>query len=193
MTAHAPRSDEIAGDLEALREYLALLARMQLGAVSPCKVDLSGVVQQTLWEAHQEMDRRPVPVAARPALLRRILGNNLADELRRVRAQVRDVGRERSLEEALQASSARLEAWLAAEQSSPSERLIRQEQLLQLSSALAQLPEDQRIAVELHHLLGLPVAEVAGRMERSPGAVGQLLVRGLKRLRGLLKAEDSEA
>jgi DNA-directed RNA polymerase specialized sigma24 family protein len=43
--------------------------------------------------------------------------------------------------------------------------------------------------VELHHLKGLPVAEVGRLMERSSRAVAGLLLRGLKRLRGLLNEE----
>ena len=56
--------------------------------------------------------------------------------------------------------------------------------------AMAQLPEDQRLAVELHHLRGRPVAEVAREVDRSEGAAGALLARGLKKLRALLKDEE---
>ena len=69
---------------------------------------------------------------------------------------------------------------------------MRGEELLRLSQALACLPEDQRRAVELHYLKGLPVAEVAEQIGRTrPAAVG-LLFRGLKRLRELL-GEPGEA
>jgi RNA polymerase sigma-70 factor (ECF subfamily) len=87
-------------------------------------------------------------------------------------------------------SSARLEKWLAAEQSAPSEHVMRQEQLQRLADALARLPEDQRRAVELHHLKGLPVAEVAQEMGRSNSAVGALLFRGLTKLREWLREEE---
>jgi RNA polymerase sigma-70 factor (ECF subfamily) len=80
--------------------------------------------------------------------------------------------------------------WLASDLSSPSQHAERNEQLLQLSAALTQLPEDQRTAVELHHLKELPLADVAGYMSRSRGAVAQLVFRGLKKLRELL-AEDA--
>jgi RNA polymerase sigma factor (sigma-70 family) len=92
----------------------------------------------------------------------------------------------------LHESSSRLEAWLAADQSSPSERAARHEELLRLAEALAHLPEDQRRAVELHHLLRLSVEEVARELGRSESAVGGLLRRGLKRLRELMRDEGDD-
>lgn len=167
--------------LERFREYLSLLARLQLDPRVAAKVDLSGAVQQTLLEAHQERGfLLGLTEAQLTAWLRRALANNLTDEVRKLGTAARDINRVQSLDE----SSARLEAWLAADQSSPEERAERNEQLLLLAEALGRLPEDQRHAVEMHHLRGLPVAEVARQMGRSPGAVGALLVRGLKRLRG---------
>lgn len=175
-------------DLERYREYLELLARLQTGRRLQGKIDLSGIVQQTLLEAH----RARAHLAAqdqpqRTAWLRRILGNNLRDEIRKAGAARRDVGRERSLEGELAESSSRLEAWLAAQQSSPSQRAMREEQLLILADALAQLPPDQRQAVEMHHLQGLPLAQVARTLQRDKGAVAALLYRGLKKLRALMQ------
>ena len=89
-------------------------------------------------------------------------------------------------------SSARLEAWLAGEQSTPSQQVMRNEQLQRLASALAQLPDEQRMAVELKHLQGLTVAVVAERMGRSRASVVGLLFRGLKKLRELLPESTAE-
>jgi RNA polymerase sigma-70 factor, ECF subfamily len=175
-------------DLESFRDYLALLARLQLDPRWQGKVDLSGVVQQTLLEAHQARDRfQHLDDAHKAAWLRKALAHNLTDEVRKLRAAGRDVARERSLEAALEQSSARLEALLAADQMSPCQKAIRNEQLLRLTAALSRLPQDQRTAVELHHLRGYPVAVVAQQMGRSDGAVGALLVRGLKTLRAWLR------
>jgi RNA polymerase sigma-70 factor (ECF subfamily) len=177
--------------LEKYREYLQLLVRLRVDPRLEGKLDLSGVVQQTLLEAHQGWDRlRGKTEAEVAAWLRRILANNLTDEVRRLTAQGRDVIRERSLEAALEESSSRLESWLAAEQSTPSEHAIRQEMLCRMAEALAQLPPAQRQAVELHHLRGCTLAEVAGQLGRTRSAVASLIFRGLEKLRALL--EDRE-
>jgi RNA polymerase sigma-70 factor (ECF subfamily) len=171
-------------DLERYREYLRTLARLQLDDRLRGKLDPSGVVQQTLLEAHQARDKlRDLSEAQLAAWLRRALANNLADEARRLSAQVRDVSRERSLQQAVDESSVRLEALLAKEQSSPSNQAVRQEDLLRLASALASLQEDQRAAVELHHLEGRTLAETAETLGRTRSAVASLVFRGLRNLR----------
>jgi RNA polymerase sigma-70 factor, ECF subfamily len=55
-TSQVPLSAE---DLERFRAYLALLALLQVAPGLRDRVDLSGVVQQTLLEAFQETRRAP--------------------------------------------------------------------------------------------------------------------------------------
>jgi RNA polymerase sigma-70 factor (ECF subfamily) len=173
--------------LENFRPYLALLVRRRLDDRFQGKLDASGVVQQTLLEAHQGLkDYRGKSDAELAAWLRRILVRNLTDEVRKLGAGKRDLARERSLEAAVEQSSRNLGAWLAQEQASPSEQAVRQERILELAAALGNLPDDQRTAIELHHLEGCSLAEVGRHLERSKEAVAGLLFRGLKRLRELL-------
>ena len=74
-------------------------------------------------------------------------------------------------------------AWLAAEQSSPSQQVEQHEQSLRLARALAALPEAQREALVLQHWHGWTLAQIGERMNRTPAAVAGLLKRGLKGLR----------
>ena len=72
-------------------------------------------------------------------------------------------------------------------QSSPSQRAVKQEDLLRLSEALTTLSDAQREAIVLHHLQCLKLAEVAAEMGRTEAAVAGLLFRGLKALHSLME------
>lgn len=173
--------------LEAYRDYLRLLTRIQLGPRLQAKMDTSDVVQQTLLQAHAARGLfRGKTEPDKLAWLRVILANVLSAEARKYGTQARDVRRERSLESQLELSSSRLELLLAADQTSPSQRAVRCEELLRLASALTRLPENQRRVVELHHLKGLAVADVADEIGSTRPAVVGLLFRGLKALREFL-------
>jgi RNA polymerase sigma-70 factor (ECF subfamily) len=183
----SPASDDRGAVLERYRPYLLLLARMRLGPHVRGKLDASDVVQQTLLEAHQGRGQFRGGKREEAAWLRQILARNLANAVRDLRRDKRDVRREQSLEAAVEESSRRLEACLAAEQSSPSERAQRHEQDVRLAQAVAALPEAQREALTLHHLEGRPLQEVARLVGRSREAVAGLIKRGLRQLREQLR------
>jgi RNA polymerase sigma-70 factor (ECF subfamily) len=177
------RASADGSSFEQYRDYLRLLAEQQLSPRFRGKVDLSGVAQETLWEAHQQLAAGvDVPARQRLPWLRRILANNLADEVRRMTADKRDIGREVPLERAIEQSSQRLEEWLAIE-SPPDARLDHEENLLALVAALARLPEAQREALTLHYWSGWTLAQLAERLGRSRDAAAGLLKRGLRQLR----------
>jgi RNA polymerase sigma-70 factor, ECF subfamily len=177
--------------LERFRSYLRLLAEAHLGRGGCRQIDPSDVVQQTLLDAHKDGGRVRTD-AERIAWLRSLLACNIADAARYLGRAKRDAGRVRSLEEALASSSGRLESWLAADQSSPSERAERNEAILRLSDALAQLPEDNRRALVLRHCQGLSLAEISADLGRTPQAVAGLLKRGLAELRVLMPDEGDQ-
>jgi RNA polymerase sigma-70 factor (ECF subfamily) len=188
---HSPRppaahTTDLGQTLAGFSEYLRLLARLQLDPNLAGKIDLSGVVQQTLLEAYQACKDFPSTAEQQAAWLRRVLANNLTDEIRRLGSRGRRSVTEQPLEQVLAQSSARLEGLLASKEPTPCGGAIRKEQLARLAEALAQLPEDQRQAVELHNLQGWSLSEVGQHLGRSREAVAGLVFRGLKKLRLLL-------
>lgn len=174
-------------DLARFRDYLVMLAGARLPPALRAKVSPSDVAQQSLLQAHRRLDQfRGRTEAEFAAWLRRILARNLVDTLRRFRGPARDVGRERPLGGEADRSSREAEGWLAAEESNPGRAVAQAEDLVGLAAALAGLPDDQRAAVELKHLQGMTVAEVAAHLGRTEAAVAGLLRRGLARLRELM-------
>ena len=179
-------------DLERFRSYLVLLARLKLDRKLRGKLDASDVVQQTLLEAHAALESfRGNDLAAQAAWLRQILARNLANAVRDLTRGKRDVRKERSLQADFDNSASQMEGWLAAEQSSPSQKMERHERALQLAEALAQLPEAQRDAVVLRHFQGLSLADIAEQLECTTAAVTGHLQRGLKNLRKYLADMES--
>jgi RNA polymerase sigma-70 factor, ECF subfamily len=180
--------------LERYRNYLLVLARLHQDPRLRGKLDPSDVVQSALLHAHANQGQfRGESGTEFLAWLRAILANQLAEAGRRYSRRRRDVKVERSLHAALDDSASRVASWLAADGSSPSHQAVRREQLLALADALAELPADQRQAVEVHHLQGHSLAETAERLGRSREAVAGLLYRGVRYLRQRLASPPDGA
>jgi RNA polymerase sigma-70 factor, ECF subfamily len=178
-------------DVEQYQAYLLLLARQQVPPTDRARLDPSGIVQQTLLEAHQAADLMSgLDPGQRLAWLRTALARNLADEYRRAFAGKRDARREEQITAGVEESASGLVAWLAADQSSPSQQADRNEQLLRLAVALAGLPDAQREAVERHYFHAEPVAAVAESLGKTPAAIAGLLKRGLRTLRETLREPE---
>jgi len=125
MTDHQENDGQ---DLGQFRDYLMTIAHLQLEPQLREKLDASDVVQQTLLEAHEQHEQfRGQTTGELAGWLRQILMHNLMDVIRAFRREKRDIARERSMDASLLRSSVRLEAWLVAEQSSPSQSVERRE------------------------------------------------------------------
>jgi RNA polymerase sigma-70 factor (ECF subfamily) len=174
--------------LEMYRNYLALLARLQIGRRLRGKIDSEDQVQDTFLKAHCDFPLFHGSTEAQlAAWLRQILSANLAMCLRRyLGTQRRDVRLERELADAVDQSSQVLDRGLIAPQSTPSQRAIRREQAVLLADELEKLPTDSREVIVLRHLEELSFPEVARRMGRSVDRVQKLWVRALARLRQTL-------
>jgi RNA polymerase sigma-70 factor (ECF subfamily) len=160
---------------------LRLLARTHLDPRLRALLDPSDVVQLTLLKAHQNQHQFQGQTDRElAAWLRQILANTMCDAVRKFQPTFR---LQQQLEHVLTESSERLERWLASDLPAPIDQAMRNEQLLRLASLLAEMPEDQRTAVELHHIHGLTVAAIAEQLGRTRAAVAGLLRRALKKFR----------
>ena len=177
--------------LERYRSYLKLLAQSHLDSDWNKKLDASDLVQQTLLDAHAKREQfRGTSEVELAGWLKQILKNNVTDAARVLYCKKRDLRRERALEASVNQSFARVDAWLAASQTTPSRRAATNEQLLRLTEAMNELPANQRDAIVLHHLQGMKLADVANRLGKSEAAVGGLLFRGLRKLNDVMKHDD---
>jgi RNA polymerase sigma-70 factor (ECF subfamily) len=177
--------------LEPFRKYLKVLAELHLDKKLRGKLDPSDVVQQALLRAYSALgevrDPRPEVLAA---WLRRILARTLADSVKHYERDKRDVALERSIEADVDRSSSGLAAWLAADQTSPSGQAERNEELLRMVEALAELPDLMREVIVLKHFQGWTLPRIAERMGKTVPAVASLLRRGLEEMRNRLKPKE---
>ena len=188
QAAQAGDRDALGVLLELYRNYLRLLARLQVGRGLRGKADPSDLVQEAFLAAQRGFDKfRGTTERELVEWLRQILASKLADLARRyLRTGRRDVRLERQLAADLDGSSRALGEALPAPHSSPSERAARRERTVLLADAVKSLPADYGEVIILRHLEGLPLAEVAARMGRSVDSVKKLWVRGIARLREAL-------
>jgi RNA polymerase sigma-70 factor (ECF subfamily) len=191
LIASARRGDRAAQDelFVRYRNYLSLLARMSLSRRLRGKLDASDAVQDVFVNAHRSFTgfRGETPEEL-VAWFKQILANRLADANRRyVGNQRRDVGRERSLEQIVERSSAALLNLPAAR--SPSNGAQRREIGTVVANALARLKEDDREVIVLRSLEERDWPDVARRMDRTTDAVRSLWSRALQRLSEVLEED----
>jgi len=186
--AHKAEPGAVERLLEVYRHYLRFVARTCLTSALAGKADASDLVQETLLKAHQHFGGfRGSSEGELIAWLRQILAQNVAQLVRRFRTAGRDVQRERSIEDVVTRSSAVLAELAAASGTSPSMAAQHRDTGVVLAAALAELSDDEREVILLHHVEELSWADIAARMSRSQDAARMLWARALKRLRPLIE------
>ncbi len=165
---------------EEYREYLRLLAVMQMPR-DPCwKRDASDIAQDTVLKALTKIDQcRAQTDAQFCAWLRTIQKNIIIDK---IPPRGRSIA---SFEQSFQ----RLESWFGDERSSVRKQAERNEELERMAALLHALPERQYQAIVLKHIGEWRVAEIAEVLDCTPPAVAGLLQHGLKSMRERLCEE----
>jgi RNA polymerase sigma-70 factor (ECF subfamily) len=156
------------------------------------RVDPSDVVQEALANAALHLDDylrdRPLPFYP---WLRQFAWERLVKAHRRhIHALRRSIVREEQPELLLSNDSVRhLAHQLLAGGTSPSRRLMRQEQREQVRAALAELPPHDREVLVMRHLEQMETAEIAAALGITERAVRNRQYRALIRLRELLEGD----
>jgi RNA polymerase sigma-70 factor (ECF subfamily) len=148
------------------------------------RYDWSDLVQDTLARAQERLPQFQGQTEGE--LIRWLLtiqANMFRDRLDFEKADMRSPNREQAIDAIVTESSARLEAYLADSQTTPSQHFEREQMLLRLAAALDQLPEPEREVVVLRYLTGATLAEVAECVGRPQTTVSRLLARGMDKLR----------
>ena len=184
----AKRGDQTAlGELlESYRNYLMLLARVQIDRRIQGKAGVSDLVQETFLHAHRAFDQFAGNTEAEfTAWLKQILVNRLMSLIRRYSAKRRSANLERQLQTDIEDSTARMAQAISAE-SSPSEQLAKRELSVLLADAMDRLPTNYREVIILHKFEGLKFREVGIRMGKSESAAQRMWIRAVVELRRLV-------
>ena len=188
----------IEGDTTALRTLLTRYGsearraiQGKIGSKWRSVLEEDDVMQVTYLEAFLHIDqligRNP---ASFVAWLRRIAENVLRDAIRELERKKRPNPAKRIQTAVTEESYVALVEYVGGTSTTPSRHARRNEASEIIKRAMQQLPADYRDVLQLHHLEGRSVSEVATKMGRSEGAVYMIRARALERLRSFLGAES---
>jgi RNA polymerase sigma-70 factor (subfamily 1) len=186
-----------AGDDTALRALLEQHGQTvwreihhDIGTRYRALLDADDVMQVTYMEAFLQIERLTATDAVGfIAWLRRIAQNNLRDAIKELERKKRPSPAQQVHAPAGGDSCVALVELLGETSGTPSRHFAAREAGAIINTTLDRMPPDYARVIRLYDLENVDIAEVAARMERSPGAVHMLRARAHDHLRDLLGAE----
>jgi len=201
---HEPESKLIdrirSHDEQALGEYL-VLRRPQLGAFIERrlgtalrrKVEPDDLLQETSAEAVRSLPQADLAEREVFGWLCQIAERRIIDAHRKfIASQKREAGREVPIHAAPDTSRGGLIDLLVASMTTASQAFSRGQKELRLLAALEKLPSEQREALRLRYVEGLPSKEIAERLGKTDGSIRVMLTRSLSKLQQILGIEDEK-
>jgi RNA polymerase sigma-70 factor (ECF subfamily) len=179
--------------LERHHDRLRRMVAARLDSRLALFVDPSDVVQEALTDASRKFDDylRDQPLPFYPWLRRLALERIIQLHRRHLRTQKRDVTREQRLDLHLPDESAmKLADRLIDTGTSPSQRLIRDEQCRQLRDLLERLRPNDRDVLVMCYLEELDFGEIAAALGISESAAKVRHFRALERIRNVIADHD---
>jgi RNA polymerase sigma-70 factor (ECF subfamily) len=159
-------------------------------------LDGSDLVQEACLKAVANLDRfRGTTEGEMVVWLTEILKTAAIDLFRREHARKRKPPDDLAavVADVADQSSRRFERVAASSADSPSRVADRREGLVRLAAAIERLPVRQREVFVAHFLLDQTVAEIAEQRGETPKAVAGRILRGMKRVRELLRMGQGNA
>lgn len=182
--AHLDRRKAVEELLAEHQAQLQAFIRLRSGPMVRSRESSEDLAQSVCREVLQHPERlRSLEREGFRRWLFTLAARKIADRVEHWRAQKRDVGRVVPLDDA-GALGAMLRSY--ASFCSPSADLRAREELERIERAFDALPDDYRDVITLHRIAGLPIEDVAERLQRSVGATRMVLFRALARLAELL-------
>lgn len=191
LIAEATAGDALAVQQVMLRYYDVIEAavRSEFPKNLASVVDPLDIIQDVLVDIHRGIGsyKDEENEASFSAWLRRIAKNRIVSTVRHYQRKKRGGDADRvQLPHASDDSLDSIWEWVFAETAPPERQLRGEEARSAIQVSLAHLNEDQRIAVVAHYFENADIEEIARRLERSPGAIRELLRRARNRLQDLL-------
>lgn len=192
LAKHGDRS-ALGSLLENYRPYLLVLAQRYLDPRLQGRLDPADVVQVTFLEAQRDLDAfRGEDISSMLAWLRNILRNNINSmHQHHLTTKKRSARMEIGFNHAASDSQPGIGELIPAETTSPSQRAIKDEAVVELAESMLRLPPMQQEALRLRYMEGWSLKQIADKMQKSEMAVAGLLKRGLQGLREDMQHESS--
>ncbi len=172
--------------IERRRPALTAFVERRLGAALRGKLEPQDILQDTTVRALRELATADFGTRDPFGWLCHLAEECLVDGHRHFAAGKRAAGREVAGNVPVGEASQDLVALLAASLTTPTQAVVRNERQSRLHDVVASFPEDQREALRLRYVEGLPTKEVAKRLGKSDVATRVLLTRLVQKLQELL-------
>ena len=188
--------DAVAGDSLALQQLLLLhyplieaSVRSQFNEQLARSMEPDDLIQEALIKVHRHIGTyHERDGGSFEAWLGSIAGNCVTDAARRV-GRLKRGGKSQRVQSRPNSADESLDTiwdWICQDSRLPEQSVRRAEAHRAIHICLSELPPAQREAVVAHYFEQLDTNEIAARMDRTPGAVRELLRRGRARLRQLM-------
>ncbi len=184
------------GDVDALGEFIIdrrpqLLAYIyrQLSDALRRKIEPDDLLQEVSAEAVRSLHSIDLSERDPFSWLCQVAQRRIIDAHRKhFGAQKRDAGREISIDSPSSSGTGGggMVNLLVASMTTASAAFSRDQKEFKMLAAISTLPEEQREALRLRYIEGLPSKEIAKQLGKSDGAVRVMLTRSLSKLEALL-------